>query len=165
MCVAADTADGEQVKAIEAELFRQYADPNLAKPPELLSSRGGGGYSELAFAVMRAIWNNTGKRFIVQVLNQGALDGLPHDASVEVPAVVDRLGPHPIRMGTIPLPIRGLIQAVKAYESLTVQAAVEKSRRVALQALMAHPLVPSWEVAKPLLDELLAVNRPWIPFA
>ena len=68
-------------------------------------------------------------------------------------------------MGEIPLPIRGLIQAVKAYESLTVQAAVEGSRRIALQALMAHPLVPSWEVAQPLLDELLAANRAWIPWA
>jgi 6-phospho-beta-glucosidase len=63
------------------------------------------------------------------------------------------------------LPIRGLIQAVKAYESLTVQAAIEGSQRVAMQALMAHPLVPSWEIAKPLLDELLSANRPWIPWA
>lgn len=155
---------GEQVQAIEAQLLHQYADPNLAEPPELLSSRGGGGYSELAFATMRAIHHNTGERLVVQVLNQGALDGIPDDASVEVSTTVDRMGPHPMRLGEIPLPIRGLIQAVKAYESLTVQAAVEKSRRVALQALMAHPLVPSWEVAKPLLDELLAANRPWIPF-
>jgi 6-phospho-beta-glucosidase len=58
-----------------------------------------------------------------------------------------------------------LIQAVKAYESLTVQAAVEGSRRIAMQALMAHPLTPSWEVARPLLDELLAANRPWLPWA
>ena len=69
-----------------------------------------------------------------------------------------------MRMGALPLPIRGLVQAVKAYESLTVQAAVEGSKRVAMQAAMAHPLVPSWEVAKPLLEELLAANRPWIPW-
>jgi 6-phospho-beta-glucosidase len=68
-------------------------------------------------------------------------------------------------MGAIPLPIRGLIQAVKAYESLTVQAAVEGSRRVAMQALMTHPLVPSWEVAKPLLEELLVANKSWLPWA
>jgi len=79
--------------------------------------------------------------------------------------VLDRAGPHPLRLGAIPLPIRGLIQAVKAYESLTVQAAVEGDRRIATQALMAHPLVPSWEVAKPLLDELFAANRRWLPWA
>lgn len=156
---------GEQVREIEAELLRQYADPSLAEKPPLLAQRGGGGYAEVAFAAMIAIAHNTGERQIVQVLNQGAVDGIPYDASVEVPCLVDRTGPHPLRMGEIPLPIRGLIQAVKAYESLTVQAAVEGSRRIALQALMAHPLVPSWEVAKPLFDELLVANRRWIPWA
>jgi 6-phospho-beta-glucosidase len=68
-------------------------------------------------------------------------------------------------MGVLPLPIRGLVQAVKAYESLTVQAAVESSRRAALQALMAHPLVPSWKVAKELLDDLLEANKPWLNWA
>jgi 6-phospho-beta-glucosidase len=84
---------------------------------------------------------------------------------VEVPCIVDATGPHPIRIGEIPLPIRGLIQSVKAYESLTVEAAVQGSKRIALQALMAHPLVPSWSVAQPLLDDLLEANRPWLPWA
>jgi len=156
---------GEQVKGLEAELLRQYADPNLTEKPELLKKRGGGGYADVAFAAMLAIHHNRAGRQIIQVLNQGAVDDLPPDASVEVPCLVDGIGPHPLRMGAIPLPIRGLIQAVKAYESLTVQAAVEGSRHVAMQALMAHPLVPSWEVAKPLMEELLAANRPWLPWA
>ena len=155
---------GEQVKEIEAELLRQYADPNLAARPGLLKQRGGGGYSAVAFAAMRAIHHNTGDRQIIQVLNQGAMDGIPDDASVEVACLVDCTGPHPIRVGAIPLPIRGLIQAVKAYESLTVQAAVQESKRVAMQALMAHPLVTSWQVAQPLLDELFAANQPWLPW-
>jgi 6-phospho-beta-glucosidase len=156
---------GQEVREIEAELLRQYADPGLDAKPALLAKRGGGGYSDVAHAAMRAIHHNEGERQIVQVLNGGAVDGIPHDAAVEVPCLVDRMGPHPIRMGEIPLPVRGLIQAVKAYESLTVQAAVEGSKRIALQALMAHPLVPSWEVARPLLDDLLAANRAWIPWA
>jgi 6-phospho-beta-glucosidase len=156
---------GEVVKAWEAEALRQYADPTLNVKPDLLKQRGGGGYAEVALAAMQAIYHNKGERQVVQVLNQGALDGLPADASVEVPCIVDHMGPRPLRMGAIPLAIRGLVQAVKAYESLTVQAAVEGSRRLALQALMAHPLVPSWEVARPLLDELLAANRAWIAWA
>ena len=156
---------GEQVKEIEAELLRQYGDPELAGKPALLLKRGGGGYADVALASMLAIYYNKGERQVVQVLNQGALDGLPADASVEITCVLDRTGPHPLRLGAIPLPIRGLIQAVKAYESLTVQAAVEGDRRIATQALMAHPLVPSWGVAKPLLDELFAANRPWLAWA
>jgi 6-phospho-beta-glucosidase len=156
---------GEQVREIEAELLRQYADPGLAGKPELLKQRGGGGYADVALAAMTAIHHNTGERQIIQTLNRGAVDGIPADASVEIPCLVDRTGPHPLRVGAIPLAVRGLVQAVKAYESLTVEAAVQGSRRLALQALMAHPLVPSWSVARPLLDDLLEANRPWLPWA
>jgi 6-phospho-beta-glucosidase len=156
---------GEVVQEIERELLRQYADPQLDHKPPLLRKRGGGGYADVAFATMEAIAHNTGERQIVQVLNQGALDGLPDDASVEVPCVVDQAGPHSIRMGEIPPSIRGLIQAVKAYESLTVEAAVAQSRNLARQALLAHPLTPDWETTVALLDDLLAANRPWIPWA
>jgi len=156
---------GEVVKGIETELLRQYADPLLDEKPDLLKNRGGGGYSDVAIAAMEAIYHNRGDRQVVQVLNQGAVDDIPADAAMELPCIVDRLGPHPIRMGGLPLPIRGLIQAVKAYESLAVQAAVEGSRRVAMQALMAHPLVPSWDKAKPLLNDLMEANKPWLPWA
>lgn len=155
-------ARGEVVKEIETELLRQYANPALAEKPELLKKRGGGGYSDVAIRAMLAVHHNRGERQIVQVLNQGAVDGLPADASVEIACVIDRTGAHPIRFGEMPLGIRGLVQAVKAYESLTVQAAVEQSRRLVYQALMAHPLVPSWGVAKPLGDALLEANKPWL---
>ncbi len=156
---------GERVKEIEAELLQLYADPGLAAKPDLLTQRGGGGYSAVALAAMQAVHHNTGARQYIQALNQGAVDGIPDDASVEIACVVDSTGPHPIRFGEIPLPIRGLIQSVKAYESLTVRAAVEGSKRVALQALMAHPFVRSWDVAKSLMDDLLTANRQWIPWA
>jgi 6-phospho-beta-glucosidase len=81
---------------------------------------------------------------------------------MELSCVVDATGPHPIRFGEIPLGIRGLIQAVKAYESLTVEAAVKGSRQLAMQALMSHPLTPAWDVAKPLLEQLLSANKTWL---
>lgn len=52
------------------------------------------------------------------------------------------------------LSIRTLIQAANADESLAVQAAVEGSRLVAMQAF----------VAKLLLDEMLDPGRPWVPW-
>jgi 6-phospho-beta-glucosidase len=156
---------GEAVKRIESELLRQYADESLSEKPELLRQRGGGGYADVAIAAMEAIYHNRGDRQVVLTLNQGAIDGLPEDASVEVACVVDRTGAHPLRVGALPLQIRGLVQAVKAYESLTVAAAVQGSRQVAMQALMSHPLTPSWDVAQPLLDELLRANAAWLPWA
>jgi 6-phospho-beta-glucosidase len=156
---------GEQVKQMETELLAEYANPNLHEKPELLKQRGGGGYSDVAFAAMLAILENRSERQVVQVLNQGAVDGLPNDASMELSCLVDATGAHPVRLGTIPLGVRGLIQAVKSYESLTVDAAVKGSRKLAMQALMSHPLTPSWDVAKPLLERLLEANRAWLPWA
>jgi 6-phospho-beta-glucosidase len=156
---------GEQVKQIETQLLTEYADPHLYEKPQLLTQRGGGGYSEVAFAAMLAIQYNSSDRQVVQVLNQGAVDGIPGDASMELSCLVDATGAHPICIGEIPIGIRGLIQSVKAYESLTVEAAVKGSQQLAMQALMSHPLVPAWDIAKPLMEQLLKANRTWLPWA
>jgi 6-phospho-beta-glucosidase len=52
---------------------------------------------------------------------------------------------------------------VKAYERLTILAAMSGSREDALLALMTNPLVSDYDTAKPLLDALLEVNRPYLP--
>jgi 6-phospho-beta-glucosidase len=63
----------------------------------------------------------------------------------------------------MPPQIRGLIQAVKAYEELTIEAALTGNIQTARLALMAHPLVPNWDVACALLDDLLKVNKQYLP--
>jgi 6-phospho-beta-glucosidase len=65
----------------------------------------------------------------------------------------------PLPVGPVPLAFRRLVPAVKAYETLNVQAAVERSRSLALQALLAHPLCGDLDVARPLLEEMLAAHR------
>jgi 6-phospho-beta-glucosidase len=57
----------------------------------------------------------------------------------------------------------GLVQHVTAYEQLTVQAATTGDRKVALRALLAHPLVGEWSVAEPMLDALLEANKQDLP--
>jgi len=62
----------------------------------------------------------------------------------------------------MPPTIRGLTQAVKAYEELTVLAGVEGDERVALQALLAHPLVPSFAVAQGLWAAIKEANQAYL---
>jgi len=88
---------------------------------------------------------------------------LPYEKVVEVPAVVAASGAHPLAMGMMPAGVRGLVQAVAAYEELTVKAALEGSRAVALEALTCHPLVPAREVAKKLLDAYLRTHAKYLP--
>ena len=84
--------------------------------------------------------------------------GLPDNVAIETVCHVDASGARALPVGEIPLAYRGLVQAVKAHESLTVRAAVTRSRDVALQALLAHPLVGDIDIAEPMLDEMLAAH-------
>ncbi len=148
-----------RVMAIEADLFRKYRDPHVTEVPSELAQRGGAHYSDVAISLMLALVGGQVQEMAVNVLNQGAIDGLGWDAGVEVTCRVDQDGAHPLAIGAMDLPVRGLIQQVKAYEELTIQAAVACDRAIALAALIANPLVPSAEVAENLLDDILLENQ------
>ncbi len=73
--------------------------------------------------------------------NGGAFPNLPDDAVVEVPARIDRDGATPIPTAPLAPEMLGLVQHVKAYEALAIEAALSGSDAVALRALVANPLV------------------------
>jgi len=154
---------GEEVIALEKELFRDFADTSIHTKPESLKKRGGGGYSDVACMVMDALYNNRDTWAVVNTANQGIFPFLPDDAVIEVPSLVNRAGITPVAQGKPPHTVVGLVGAVKNYESLTVQAAVTGCRDTALLALLAHPLVGDYDVAKPLLDKLLEANKAFLP--
>lgn len=152
-----------QVMAIEAELFRRYRDPALSDPPAELKKRGGAYYSEVAAAVMASLAGGQPREMVVNVPNHGAIEGLPDAAVVEVTCQIDTNGAEPLRIGAMDLPVRGLIQQVKAYEQLTIEAAVNGNKHLALAALLANPLVPGAEVAADILDDILGENQADLP--
>jgi len=159
----AERTRAEVVMEIDQELMNLYSAPELKEKPKVLEQRGGAWYSDVAVALISAIANHKNEVHIVNVTNRGALKGLPDEAVVEVPALVNRSGAHPLVIGEMPLAVRGLVQAVKAYEELTVEAAVTGSRQTALLALVAHPLVPTADVAMQLMARILEANRAYLP--
>lgn len=154
---------GEQIVAIERELFAQYAEPGLAEKPEALSKRGGALYSEAAVRLMASIHGDRRDIQCVDTANRGALSDLPADSVVEVSCVIGAQGPRPLTVGPLRPELRGLLQQIKAYEELTIEAAVNGDRRAALLALVANPLVPSARVARALLDDLLEAHAEHLP--
>jgi 6-phospho-beta-glucosidase len=153
----------EEVLAIEHQLLDMYADPALDHKPDLLEQRGGAYYSEAAAALVTSLLTGDGGHHYVDVRNNGTITGLPDDAVVEVPAMVDGTGAHPLAVAPLAPEFLGLVQAVTAYEVLTIEAARTGDRRVALRALLANPLVRQWEIAAPLLDAILEANRALLP--
>ena len=122
-----------------------------------------GGYIPGMIAVMNGLINNTKEILALNVQNNGSIEGIDDDAVVEVSGVITSSGFIPFRIGKLPLEIRGLIIAVKTYETLTVKAAVEGSYELALKALMANPLVRTYEKAKALLEDYLIADRKYLP--
>lgn len=114
------------------------------------------GYAGVALGVMAAISRNEHQTMILNVRNKGTISGLPHDAVVEVPAMVDASGVHPLSTEQPDLHQLGLMAQVKQVEQHTVTAALTGSERHALQAFALHPLVDSVTVAKDLLAGYLA---------
>jgi 6-phospho-beta-glucosidase len=153
---------GEEVQEIENKLLEMYRDPELCCKPPLLAKRGGAHYSTLAAALVTAIANDCRELHIVDCRNGGALPDLPEDVAVELPCVIDRQGAHPLAAGHLPFGIRGLVQHVKAYEELTIDAALTGDERTALLALTANPLVPSFETARALWRDIRAENAEYL---
>ena len=153
----------EEVMEIERGLLEMYADPALDVKPKLLEQRGGAFYSEAAAMLVESLHGDRGDVQVVNVRNEGAIPGLADDAVVEVACRIDREGAHPLPVEPLPPEMHGLVEQVKAYERLTVAAAVSGDRDTALKALMANPLVADYDVAGPLLDALLEAHRDHLP--
>ena len=159
----AERTRGEEVQEIERQLLEMYRDPALKEKPKLLEKRGGAYYSKAAVSLLSAIANDKREVHIVNTRNNGAIPDLPDDVVVEVPAVIGAQGAEPLPVRTMPAEIGGLVQAVKAYEVLTTAAGAEGDHQKALQALLAHPLTPSFAAAEGLLEALLEAHRDYLP--
>lgn len=162
-CLKAEQTRGEICLDLEKKLLAQYADPHLDVKPLELEKRGGALYSTAAVSVASSIANDKKEIHVVAATNQGAVPFMDEDDVVEVKC---RLG----KEGAVPLPVEvyneyviGLMRAVKAYEKLTVRAAIEGDRDAALAALMVHPLIGDYAKAKPMLDEMLEANKAYLP--
>ncbi|MEP6984038.1 MAG: 6-phospho-beta-glucosidase [Chloroflexota bacterium] len=153
----------EAVMQIEEELFKQYAEPDRTTPPEGLMKRGGAYYSTLATQLLNAHYNDLGETHEVNVPHRGAVKGWPEDWVLEMPCKVDAKGIHPLPTDPLPLSAFGLISQIKAYELLTVEAAVHGDRNAAYQALLTHPLGPSADKVEAVLNDLLQTNKKYLP--
>jgi 6-phospho-beta-glucosidase len=153
----------EEVMGIEADLLRQYAEPDRVKPPEGLMKRGGAYYSTLATQLLDAHYNDLGETHVVNVRHGGAVPGWPEDWVLEMGCRVDRAGIHPLPAEPLPPACFGLLAHVKAYELLTVEAAVHGDRDAAYQAVLAHPLGPPADRVQAVLDDVLETNRSYLP--
>jgi 6-phospho-beta-glucosidase len=165
--VLQEQGDGQtratDVMAIEEELLELYRDPSLTEKPELLERRGGAWYSEAAAALIESLYTGDGAVHVVDVQNAGAIPNLPADTVVELPARITRVGAEPLPTNPLAPEMLGLVEHVKAYERLAIEAALSGDDDVVFRALLANPLVPGAAAAAGLRDALIEANLPYLP--
>lgn len=153
----------EVVKHLEADLFELYKDPSLDIKPPQLEERGGAYYSDAACRLISSIYNDKGDIQPVNTRNNGAIAGISADSAVEVSCIITKNGPKPMTVGELPVQVNGLIQQIKSFERMVVQAAVTGDYNTAMVAMTINPLVSSDKMAKVLLDELLEAHKEYLP--
>jgi len=159
--LAAEQTRGEACKDIETRLLSYYADLRNVTVPDMLSERGGHLYSEAAIALIASLSGAAPGNHVVDVQNQGVLDFLSDDSVIETSCFVERgsFRRNPVKAKPNAV-LKALISGVKAYEKLTVQAALSGDRITALQALACNPITADLDKAEPCLAEMLHQNRP-----
>ena len=113
------------------------------------------GYDKIALITIRAIVRNQGAIIPLDVPNRGTFPFLDDEDIIEVPCRVDKDGPAPQTVASIPAGPRELIERVKAYERATVRAALTGDRSELVEALALNPLVPARDVAERLVTAML----------
>lgn len=120
---------------------------------------------ERAIPIMIGIEQDSGQHeHAVNIQNDGSfIDRLPLDCTVEVPATVDKHGVHGTRVGRLPKGIESILAREAIVQDMVVEAAITGDYNTALQALCIDGTVPNPNIARAILDKMLALQAPYLP--
>jgi alpha-galactosidase len=100
----------------------------------------------------------------VNIPNRGVIKNLPDWIVVEVPARVDREGVHGVSLGELPSGFAGLLLNQVAIHDLTAEAILQKSKALALQALLVDPIVSQYEGVEEMLETMISYQERWLGY-
>jgi alpha-galactosidase len=106
-----------------------------------------------------------GGRFLgaANVPNVGQVDNLARGAVLESTALFDWDGVTPLAVGTLRPLLAGVLQSHIVSQELTVEAGLKGDRRLAIEAMMALPMIRDFAAVPRMVDELLEANREYLP--
>ena len=108
---------------------------------------------------------DNGNRYVLSLNlpNHGYISNLKQDAIVEIPAIVGADRIYGLHIGELPTAIAGVLSLQLNIMDLVVEAAVKGDRQAALEALLIDPNVPGPATAQKILDEMLALQKDYLP--
>ncbi len=113
----------------------------------------GMGYAGVMLDCIEGMQSEEGRTLVLSILNQCSIPFLSDDDVVEVTCNVSKNGIAPVKQETVPTMCELYIRLIKRYERLTVEAVREGNEEKAIEALMTHPLINSYSLAKKLIAD------------
>jgi 6-phospho-beta-glucosidase len=144
-----------ELQQLEAELLAAYEQHRGTGKPDAVSRRSAIWYEAVVVPVLAALAFGIPARLAVNIDNAGRIAALPDDTIIEISAEIRDGAIHAPPPRRLPPPaMLGMLQANAAYEQTLVDAIVNDSADLLLQAFLMNPLVPSYEVAKEIIAEV-----------
>ena len=115
--------------------------------------------------IIEGIVTNSGhSEMAINMLNDGFIENMPSHAVVEVPATVDAKGIHGDKLGKIPTGFAGLLNNQVYVSELTVEAILNRSKDLALQALLVDPVIDNVSAAEKTLDVMMSLQSEYLGY-
>lgn len=154
----------EEILAELPDYFAHYEEESRKPKPDVIRMRGGSkAFGDFAVEVVRAIAEDANERMILNVPNRGALAGFDDDRVVEVPCIVNKEGAKPVSQDPLPREGLGPIKMLAEYQALAARAAWDGTRKEAIRALVANPLVLTLPKAEALFEALAQAHARHLP--
>lgn len=121
--------------------------------------------SERVVPIIEGILENSGyEESAVNLINDGLIPDLPSWIAVEVPAKVGAAGVEGIPMRGLPKGYLALLREYAGVYDLVAEAAIGKSKDLAVQALLANPVLHRASGLREMLDRMIDLQSPWLDY-
>lgn len=141
--------------------MRKQADGEMPLD-ETVFSRSTGEQEQL-IAIIRSVLHDARQMFSVNVLNNGAVPGLPDDAALEIPGVATARGLRPVRVPDLSGPLTAILAQRLVSVNLAVEAAMTGDRSLVVEAMLADGAVHDPAAARALTDALIDAQAQFLP--
>ena len=162
-CIPADQSAGyAEVNDLGSiDMLAAYADGSKELDEKALDVISG----EHAISIMAGLTKGTSHWEPAMILkNTGNyVENLPPDAMVEVPVLIENNRISPQSTGPISEPLAAYCRTQISVQKMTVKAYQHRSKSYLLQAVLLDPCVNSIEGAKEMIDDMLEIQKNYLP--
>lgn len=147
--------------AIESGTIREM-NAEVPTLDAFIAEEDEGGYAAVALNFITSCMTPKPIKMVLSVPNQGAMDFLEDDDVVEISCFISKGVVTPVKIEVTDEAQKNLIRTVKYFERHVAQAIVTKDKGLAIKALLSHPQINSYELAKNLVETYLDKYRAYV---